>query len=96
MRGRSGDRSGGSSVDDGRRRRWRLRWSRCASQGLERRGERRWGSEIWPIPRMLEKKGERDAPPIKLLAVVDVVARAPRRPERVQRRWVRFFGAVRQ
>ncbi|QCD90393.1 hypothetical protein DEO72_LG4g1348 [Vigna unguiculata] len=39
-RGWRGDRSGGSSVDDGRRRRWRLRWSIRASQGLERRGGR--------------------------------------------------------
>jgi len=29
------------------------------------------------LSRALEKKGERDAPPIRLLAVVDVVARAP-------------------
>ncbi|QCD99809.1 hypothetical protein DEO72_LG7g1095 [Vigna unguiculata] len=33
--------------------------------------------EKQPLSRALEKKGERDAPPIKLLAVVDVVARAP-------------------
>lgn len=39
----------------------------------------------------LGKKEEKDVSlPIKLLAVIDVFARAPRRPEWLQRRWVLF------
>ncbi|QCD94373.1 hypothetical protein DEO72_LG5g2457 [Vigna unguiculata] len=41
---------------------------------------------ICPCLAMGRKEGKDALPPIKLLAVVDVVAKAPRRPERVQRR----------
>ncbi|QCD89283.1 hypothetical protein DEO72_LG4g227 [Vigna unguiculata] len=34
------------------------------NEGLKRCGERRWGSEIWPISRALEKKEERDVSPV--------------------------------